>query len=302
MKLYKSLASVILAIFLLTSCSYGNLPSSIAFSEEEKKELLQSIYEISSSTFDDTDTLNHSNVISDTAVLSIDDTVQTNITIRFLGEETNLTYSETIYYPDRGLTAHIYAFDKIEDCTILLKEDGSTVAISGTFATIDISPTESSDQIMSKLEPITQQFINPEKYEYVEVDPYSINDGPVLYYEFIYYNLYQGYRTDFASIIVTAEGEVGLVRILDSNISNTTWDIDENYEQALLELKLRSVFDNDHMSLVEYDLRERPKAYAYNGEPCIFYNFSVAYYDKNNDCECRTICKILVPVRIMTAE
>lgn len=304
MKITKILVTMLAAFSLLVSCVSREQGNKVKLSEAQKTEYLQSIYEVGDSEHNSMDGTNRQNLVSDAVIVTNDSTVGVNMTIQFLGEALDITYMETIFYPIGGQCVHRYALPVNEKASILFHEDGSVFAVLGDFTTIDIAPDASSDIVKTAVEPVISQWLDTSKYEYVDVKQAS-NDGSFGYYEFQYYNIAHGYRTDWAQVVVDDTGEIGCVWIKNISVNEEVLSsIDTALEEALLEAKLRDIFDTDVTSLLDYELKLSKRIMEYNNELCVRFLVSVSYLGNWDgvELESKDTCEILIPIRLLTTE
>ena len=246
---------ILLIVLAICLCSCNNNHSSI-------EDNLKHIYVVDNGTHQDAK--QNINFISDEMERSVRDDVEPKRDIKILDVEFDAVYTETLYYPTGDDEVHKYTVD---EGSILLREDGSVKSVLGvTIGTIDISPTDSYEEVQAKLEPVISKYVAISEYEYLEVQPWGSNDNESNFgrYIFVYYNAIQGYQTDWISVLVNDDGTISRLVIKDMGREIPGFDINKTTEDDLISAKLSLLHDTDTTQYVSYESSQRPEIVLYN--------------------------------------
>lgn len=248
--------------------------------------------------------LNHSNVISSTPEPSVSDSATREIVMELCKASSLLVYHSTLYYPIGGETVHQYLVNSEENASVLLNSDGSVHSLLCTFATLDISKTDSSDEVLPLLKAELEEWVDITKYEHLDVTKLNGEDAVEFgIYDFLFYNQIAGYMTDYALVSVDENGAVFACKIRNLPVDDISLNIDKNLEKELIELKMKDIYSSETTEYKAYKDCYPPNVRMYNNELCIEYHISATLARKETHQESGSfIHSILIPVRLMTAQ
>ncbi len=294
----KKIISVILVtliIFLVCACTE---------SVSNKTKYLDSIYEVESAILEtEIEKFNHKNLILDTPIHSTDPKVLTTRKILLNGTEKDMKYCETIFYPISDTSAHKYLVNGVDNNVILLNDDGSVTAILFTFTKLDMSSVKNGEEIKPILMSVLEDFVDLSKYQYVDItgDENENYDSIYVIYDFLYYNMENGYITDFTKVSVSYEGEVFGFSINDLNADNLSLNVDKSLENELLSMKLKDIYDTPDTKYESFDIEFTPNIVRYDGELFVNYFVAVNYIKTESGNICSSATKILLPLRLISS-
>lgn len=240
---------------------------------------------------------NQTNVISDELIVTVEANIQIPENVFICGIKYNLQYVDTLVYPLRGKQGkRVFRCSIVNnDETILLNEDGSIFAIlSSELIEIDISESDSVDNIRLKTEEALQEIIPLSQYQEVLYDQ-SVNP-----YRFVYYNHINGYYTGYTTVCVSPTGSIGPIWIIDKGIDINDVYIDKQMEDKLITLKVKEMFNTSKTKYQDYSLELNSEIVWYRDELFVEYNVCVEYIDKSsNQLLSSNICKLLIPLKLL---
>lgn len=297
----KILSTIILTLSVIFAmCACSNEPTN---DSALKAEGIDAIYEIKSDNYGPIEKLNHKNLISDKTVHSIEANVTAQRMVAILDNNKVINYTNTVFYPVGNKKVYKYLVSGTEKNYVYLDKDGKINMMLYSFTKLDFEPGESSDVIgrllIEKLTPI----IDLSKYEYVDVSGDSRLEGDhVGRFHFLYYNMQDGYKTDYVKATVTAEGDVRAFSINNVGADTSHVQIDKTLESELLTAKLKDMYDTETTAYKSHSMKYTPSFKMYNDELCIEYAVVVEYESEQFDTTLQSyIEKILIPVRLISA-
>ena len=186
---------------ILTQSTSGQL-SDIP-SNPTDADYLKLIYETNGAYYGSEKGFNHSNIISSSIRYLNDESAPLTRKIILNGVEEQLYYENSLYYPIYDTTVHCYLLNGKEECKVYIRQDGSIDGLGYDFAKIDILQNNTPEEVLPKLKELLEKYVDLSKYKHIEM-PYdsSKDDGGVGFgtYSFVFYNLTDGYRTDFLRV------------------------------------------------------------------------------------------------------
>lgn len=247
-----------------------------------------------------------SSTVSSMPIESVSDSAKREITMEISGISRHLSYHRTLHYPIGGETVHQYLVDYENNGSILLNQDGTIHSFLCTFATLNISKTESPEQILPLLKAELEKWVDLDQYEYVDL-PESVDDADGFgIYNFRFYNQIAGYVTDSVMVAVNSSGAVFGCRIRKLPEDDISLNIDKKLEQELIELKMKNIYStSDTKEYKSNSIKEHsaPQLKMYNNELCVEYYVSAILINKESGNEISSfIHTILIPVKLITSE
>lgn len=288
MKKFTVLVLIIVLVFTVAACSNENVA-------------LSQIYQVDNGSLN-IEKYNHTNVISDKAVVTQDLPAGQAKTVQINNQLWALTYAETIYYPGQSRKAHVYSIDGADEGEVLLNEDGSVYAIlKHSIVKLDISKTASSETVKNTLEPEIRHIVDLSKYSHVEVKQYG-EGGDFGTYSFIFYNELFGYRSDYTKLRVDSDGTVEGLWICDLilNVEDSCVGINKTVEDNLIDARLKGIYNTGTTEYRSRTLNDEPNFIAYENELYVEYNFTCKVYDSETERERSDGCTLLIPVHLLS--
>lgn len=265
---------------------------------------LELIYETNDSYLGLEKDFNHKNVISTSVQYSVDSSVPSLIKNKINGLEKELHYVRTLYYPLTDEMVHSYLVDGIEGKRILINKDGSIKAIQHNFITLEISEHATPSEILPILEKVLEEYIDLSYYKYIDLpdDMSQNNSGGFGSYRFVFYNLVDGYKTDWMKISVSDEGNVYGFWISNLKYSVESLNVNKELENEMLELKFKDIYTTNLTEYKSFKIDERftPQVVIRNDETYIQYTASAKYINKSNGVEIDSfLTEVLIPVELI---
>ena len=276
--------------------------SIVSCNSSNDSKYLQYIYEIEGTY--DTNIGNHTNIISYKPQYTVDNDVVQSKTINVINNSYDFNYKESLYYPIGDKKVYDYRLDKDGEKYVILNEDGSVYAFLFDFITIDVSPTDSSDEVRTELEKVITEWIDISEYQHVRVDVTG-REGDFGIYSYYYYNMVNNILTNYATVSVGNDGGVSALWIIDIEVDEEDINnIDKELEEQMIQLKLEDVYNTETTSYISHEQLPgfMPQAVEYNGELCIEYTFGVRFLNKEVDEERNIASNILIPVRLISVQ
>ena len=276
--------------------------SIVSCNSSNDSKYLQYIYEIEGTY--DTNIGNHTNIISYKPQYTVDKDVEQSKTINVINNSYDFNYKESLYYPIGDKKVYDYRLDQDGEKSVLLNEDGSVYAFLFDFITIDVSPTDSSDEVRTELEKVITEWIDISEYQHVRVDVTG-REGDFGIYSYYYYNMVNNILTNYATVSVGNDGGVSALWIIDIEVDEEDINnIDKELEEQMIQLKLEDVYNTETTSYISHEQLPgfMPQAVEYNGELCIEYTFGVRFLNKEVDEERNIASNILIPVRLISVQ
>ena len=247
------------------------------------------------------------NLIDVKTVSSKDSNAPLVLKKEILGTEYDLTYVETLTYPLNGEVVDKYVADIFgENGSVLINKDGSVSSLLFDFASIDITGNESPQSIKTLIEAVICEIVDISNYDYCDIPEYFPEKESFGSYNFLYYNMENGYMTDFMKVIVKDDGRIRSLSInnleFECDLSNVI--IDKDLEDKLLNAKTEQIFGNKNGSYITYEKVEniKPNMYMYGDELVIMYYVTAVYEDLYGQQQSSGyIQRILIPLRLLNS-
>ena len=270
-----------------------------------EKDILRQIYVVY--TGQDSNTHKDINFVSREPVHSVQNDAEINKTVKILDNEFDAVYKETLFYPIGNYEVNQYT---VGEGSILLRKDGSVKSVLGVkIGEINISPTDSHEEVQALLEPFIADAVNVSKYEQLNVTKQGSNDNEDHFghYNFVYYNEVQGYMTDWVSIYVDDDGTISRMVIQNLSEDINGLDIDKKHEDKLISTELSSLYNTDTTQYVSYEQSKQPQIVLFNNELHVRYTletgFKQFFNNQSDNSEPPTINmidEILIPLELLT--
>lgn len=244
---------------------------------------------------------NHVNVISSTPVRTQEKNAAVSKELKLCSKTYALTYKETLFFPDRSKKVHSYAPLNNSESLVLFEEDGSIYGISNfPIAKLNITNTDSYEIVRVALENELSDWIDFSKYQHVDMEN-SNQNGYYSFYRFVYYNTYQGYVSDYLTILVNNDGTISALCILDDLLAfKLDFEINKDSEEKVLNAKLENMFNTDDLEFKSYEMISTPVIVVYEGELYVEYGVSCNAYSKKYSSDYGEAVRLLVPVSLLT--
>ena len=297
----KKLFILISAVMLLICfCSCGDV------AEETDENIIASIYEENNGTPNSEKQFNHKNIISSDLEYSADPEAPLTKVFTIDGCELEAQYKDTVYYPVGEQRLDRYLVDGDEEKSVLVTRDGNISCILYDFAKITISSKATPEEVLPLLKEQLSKTFDIQAYENVNFDTVTNVVSPFGVYDFLFYNIVNGYIKNYILVSVLDSGEIFALKKFGVNESVlndycATQNIDSANVEKLLENKLKDIYSTDTTEYISYDNSSHPRLTVYNGELCARYSVTVTYSSKTQDEAHSHINAILIPLRL-TAE
>ena len=290
MKKYLTISLAALLLLSLCSCNQNR---------SEKEAFLKDIAEAGSGVYEQEADFHHSNVISDQAVQTVDSSVPAELVVSINGSDRQLAYHDTLFYPVGETTVYRYYIDGDEDCTVLMDQDGRIQSLLYHFATLDISKTASPDEVRPLLEQKLNELVELSEYEHVNLPSAASDPNGFGIYDFLYYNMIDGYMTDYVKVSVSDDGGIFGFSIHNLASDDVQIRIDQELEEEMLNLKLNDIYTTEHTAYVSYQLAFTPQVVVYHDELHIQYPVAANYTTEDSGQMTSLVNQILIPVRLI---
>lgn len=268
---------------------------------------LTMIYEVDP-VYSAEDGLQHTNIISGMPEFSVEDLVTKELTAKLGGVNHNLRYERTLYYPIGDETVHQYFVNDEDQYGILLKKDGTIHSLLYDFATLNISKTESPEQILPLLQTELNKWFDMDRYEYIRLPEARHDANGFGIYDFLFYNQIGNYITGYMIVAVNDEGKVFgcKTKNLPEDVEISSLSIDENLEHEFIELKMKDLYktsEKQEYKEYSYDERFPPQIVMYKNELCVQYTVLAKLILKDYEGEIGSyLHTILIPLALLTPE
>ncbi len=263
------------------------------------------ILEVDSGFYDSLgDNIERKNLISDKIEHYFDSNATPNKVFNINSAELSLKYDESLKYPVGDMTLDQYLLDGDKDKKIILKQDGKLKALLYEFETIDFLPTSLVKDIRPLLEDKLASIIDLTKFQYLKK---SCDDDSVIdrVCNFLYYNMVDGYMTDFARLAVYADGQIGALVINDLESENLDFKVDKETERKLLSEKIKDVYETTIADKEYISYRESENITAdivkYEGQLYVRHYVSARVNYMGSEMEDWMRC-FLVPLDLITVD
>ena len=291
---FKKLCLLIMNVIIIFTICACNKP---------KKLDIDDIYVIDDGVFQyKTNDLNYKNIILDKTTLLFDSTIEATRTEKINGNEYQLEYCETLSFAITGKKVHKYLINGTEDHFIYFNSDGTLDSILFEFAKLDILPTASAETVQTLIIEELKGIVDLSKYEYIDIfGNNKEHKGKFGIYDFLYYNMNNGYMTDYLKVSVSDEGSIFGFSINNASVDIPPLTIDKKLEDKLLSEKLNNIYNNSSKIYKSYSMAFKPLVVLYDNELCIEYFVSVNYTDIKGGSETSDyIIRLLMPVHLVS--
>ena len=273
-----------------------------------KKDPLDRIYEIGSSYFNSNSekAFNHKNIISSTMHQTFDANVQQKKQVIIHRQKRELNYKNTVYYPDYNITLYQYLVDENSDNAVLIDKDGAVTTILYDFAKVNVLKNATPEEVLPFAKEILGEYTDISKYNFINTpadDSKNINGFGA--YDFVFYNLIDGYQIEAARISIKDDGTVFGLSIINSGSNILTLNIDKALENEMIELKTRDIYTTNTTEYISYKIDERFHPTVINRNDGIYVKYAVSTQYKNTVTGAEKnswLLYILIPLDLITAK
>lgn len=302
MKKHFCIVAVLIAVsVILSACNNG-----VSHTSQQLQQYLSQIYEISDSTYAESETYkiyNHDFSLFTEPQRTYNNDVSKSASIDLAGQAIPLSYVESLYYPLRSRFVHEYSSDTQSDTLVYLNEDGSLYGAKGAITKLDIQKNDSKETVRTALELALSDLVDFSRYQFT----YCMRSTPESsstfgLYIFMYYNMSDGYQTDYLKVGVRSNGDVGFIWIVDVLVNSTeeTGNISKVLEAELITAKLNAIYNTDETEYRGHEHRSDPSLVVYNNELYASYFLECDVYFKKSDRVRGEICYLIIPVSLLT--
>lgn len=270
-------------------------------SQDKNIDYLDLIFEIRNEIGDN---FNHKNAIDSTPIYFVDESVSKEKILEIDNNEMKLEYSDTLHYPVSEKRVHRYYVDGDQNRAILIDQNGKVNALLYKFAKLNISNTASPNEVLPLLEKELIKWFDLSFYKHIDIPEQRSQDTAeskgFLSYDFLYYNIADGYITDFVRVSVNDDGSVLGLSIFNVSLDCSMVTINKDLEKELLNLKLNDIYTTDTTKYIDYEISFPPQIVVYNGKLYTQHHISAQYKDKKTGAEMSSyINTILIPVEVL---
>lgn len=286
----------LVVVLLMSFCSCNQIQRN----KKSNELFLNRIFEAGNDVYNQEMGFNHKNIVSDKVEYIVDQVDNEEFVVKINGNETILKYCDTLFYPIGEKKVYRYYANGKKDCTVLIDRGGHINSLLYNFATLDISKTASPNEVKPLLEQKLIELLDISYYENVNIpSATNTNENGFGIYDFLYYNMVDGYMTDYVRVSVTDDGNIfGFsVNILSNDVK---LNIDKNLEKEMLNLKLSDIYTTEVTEYVSYNVVFTPQVVVYDGELYIQYSVSANYLHATNGEMTSFLNNILVPLHLIT--
>lgn len=225
--------------------------------------------------------------------------------MQVLSEKWNLTYDKTSYYQVGSYKVNNYMIEGSKNGSVLLNEDGTIFAILNKSITkLDITPTDTPEKVREALESAISDLVDFSKYEYCKIGKSTPDDSENFgIYNFVYYNLINGYCNGYITVSVNEDGSVHPLWKKDAGFpsSKLISDINKKNEEELIIMKLKDML-NDGNEYLDHEIHFYPNIVYYEDELCVEYSITGHAKSKELDNDLGFACRIIIPIRLLTID
>ena len=285
---------IVMIIFAILTCSCEDQ------GEIDQKDI-DSIYEIDVGCFKQETQVNHKNIINNDEVVSVDENALKTRTLSLGGCDYEMIYQDSIYYPVGDYKVDRYFIDGNEEKSVLVNRNGDIYALFFAFSEINISNTDTPEDVLPVLREELGKIIDMTKYEKVHIPKMSESDKENGFrtYSFTFYNERYGFTSDTVTVFVSGNGNVRNLRIYDFPDELLSTKIENKKVEQLVEAKIKDMYTTDYVEYISCRIFGEKKLVIYQGEPCILCSVSPQYYEKESDKEWPGwLFDILIPTRL----
>lgn len=264
------------------------------------KNVLNMIYEVDNNLYNIEKSFNHRNTISNNVEHSIEKNPPSSKKISFNDNEKEFVYYDTLFYPVGQKKVNRYCEDGKEDNVILLNEDGTINSILYKYTSLDINGNNNRNDVLIELKSELNKWVDVSKYEYVDMPEYY-EDGLEIY-DYLFYNMREGYMTDYMRVSVSADGYVFGLSINNLMLDDLVLNINKALEEEMINLKLADIYSTEETEYKSYNTGFPPQVLVYDSELYIQYFVSANYKDSNGKETTSWLNCILIPVSLMNGD
>ena len=245
---------------------------------------------------------NHKNIISTSTVHYIDATAQSERKISLDGIEHSLKYKDTIHYLVGDKIVHTYVVDGNEDDIVLIDANDNIQSILYKYLYLNFSKNASPDEVLELLKPELNKIFNLFFYENIDIKPsYDSTKTKVRFYDYMFYNIQNGYITDYLLVSVASDGGVHAIKQHDLATKDFTVDINKDKENAAIEAKLKDIYNTDSTEYISSQRYGTPRISIYDNQICVVYDVSADYLDKKCDVQISGFrINLLIPLDLIS--
>lgn len=261
---------------------------------------LDLIFEVDNNLYSTEKSFNHRNTISNNVEYSREKNPPSNKKFTFNDNEKEFVYYDTLFYPVGQKKVNRYFEDGKEDNMILLNEDGTINSILYKYTSLDIYGNNDTNDVFMELKSELNKWVDVSKYKYVDM-PENHKDGLEIY-DYLFYNMKEGYMTDYMRVSVSADGYVFGLSINNLMSEDFVLNINKALEEKMINLKLADIYNTESTEYKSYNTVFPPQVLVYDGELYIQYSVSANYIDSNEKESTSWLNCILIPVSLMDGD
>ena len=244
---------------------------------------------------------NHKNLISDKPEYFTDNNVAKNKRIILNDNECDLIYKDSLCYPIGNKKVHRYFVDGDENKTILIDEQGNINSILYRYTKIVINKTASPEVVLKLLQEELSKIIDISYYKNVKTPDYNQKTDGFGVYDYLFYNKYNDYITDYLRVSVIDDGSVLGLSINNLDVDDFRADINKEKLEAAIEMKLKNIYDTKQTQYQSYFTKFDPCIVQYD-DTIYVQCFVVAKYTHETNGEMSSyINNILIPINELNA-
>ncbi len=289
--LMKKIMLVFMALLIIGSfsaCNNVNITDTNA---------LDLIFEVDNNLYNTEKSFNHRNTISNNAEQSKEKNPPSNKKFTFNDNENEFVYYDTLFYPVGQKKVYRYSEDGKDDNVILLNEDGSVNSILYKYTRLDIYDKSDTSDVLIELKNELNKLVDVSKYEYVDEPEY---DDALEIYDYLFYNMEEGYITDYMRVSVSADGHVFGLSINNLMSEDFVLNINKVLEEEMINFKLADIYSTESTEYKSYNTVFPPQVVVYDNELYIQYYVSANYIDSNEKESVSWLNCILIPVSLIS--
>lgn len=261
---------------------------------------LDMIYELDNNLYIAEKSFNHKNTIYNNVEYSKKTNLPHSAEFAFNGNEERFVYNDTLFYPIGEKLVNRYFESGKNDNVILLNEDGSINSILYKYTRLEINGSFDPNNDLIELKNELKKWVDTSKYEYIEAPDYA--DKELEIYDYIFYNMIEGYITDYMRVSVSNDGYIFGLSINNLMLENFVLNINKSLEEKMINLKLSDIYNTQNTEYKSYNTVFPPQVVKYNNEIYVQYSVSANYIDSNETELTSWLNCILIPTSLIKYE
>ncbi|MBQ9121150.1 MAG: hypothetical protein IJY12_02165 [Clostridia bacterium] len=169
---------------------------------------------------------------------------------------------------------------------------------------MDIEENATPEEAQALIGPALLPWIDVSKYEYIDMPRQKDVSSAFGSYQFRYYNMIDGYRTNYVEVNVNDNGVINRVKICNIDVEMSALGTDSEMEETILNMKLKEIYTTEDTRYESFSQYAPAYLRWYNGELCVYYTLEAKFSYRSSGSEYSEIKLILVPLRLLngTAE